>query len=202
MSDTRNMIHQKLVRELPSNARNIPSVIVRYLTTEDLSHGTFYDFFDKYGCDASTPLQLDRDDVIGSVSDYWGYYIGAFTPDYTMVGICSLGGPEGVFPEADGTKDVVLSDLYILPEYRGLKIGSALVSGAAEIALREHGSPCLIFLSPLSDRLAYGFYKPLGFRVYGDDRPGWLFSDDGMSCEASRVARLSLSRTDSKEVER
>ena len=109
-----------------------------------------------------------RDTVISGSNDYW---VGAFTEDDELAGICSIG--EDV--ENDENM-MILSDVYVAPEFRGGGIGSALVEMAEHIAIKTYPD-FKLSLVVLEDELQ-DFYKPLGFLFNEGDNGYAVLSDE------------------------
>ena len=56
-----------------------------------------------------------------------------------------------------------ISDIYVMPEYRRLGVGSTLISHA-ERELKSMGAEIIVAEFPVKNVIAEGFYKKLGFR--------------------------------------
>jgi GNAT superfamily N-acetyltransferase len=100
-------------------------------------------------------------DGLGSEGYVWGVFY-----DNKLVGYCSIGGAED-YDEFDGWDydDLVLCDVFILEEFRGMGLASELI----ETVISEntaHGEK--IFLTILDDHLAE-FYEKFGFEVINED---------------------------------
>lgn len=92
----------------------------------------------------------------------WGIFV-----DKKLVGYCTIGGADvGDYDEeAEWTDDsLLLSDVFILSEYRGNGYAKLLVNEALNLANPDNES---VFLKVLDDRLAY-LYGSLGFQYLHD----------------------------------
>jgi GNAT superfamily N-acetyltransferase len=96
------------------------------------------------------------------------YAWGAFV-DGELVGYCTLGCADADY-ESFGTHpsysfdSLLLSDVYVLPEYRGQKCASQLIRSA--ISLKRESQEA-VFLMVLEDSLIK-LYEGLGFKCMGE----------------------------------
>lgn len=123
------------------------------------------------------------DDMSGNYVLQWledneDYAWGLFAEE-RLVGYCSIGRADDCREEIEGypgyTYDsLLLSDVFVLPEYRGQGFGSFMVNEA--VKLRTEEDKQLVFLTVMYDRLSQ-FYEKIGFLWVGngvmvrDERP-------------------------------
>lgn len=98
--------------------------------------------------------------------DYaWGLFEGE-----TLVGYCTIGYADDCCEKIEGYRgythdSLLLSDVFVLPDYRGHGYGSFLINEA--VKLRTENDKQLVFLTVMYDRLSH-FYEPIGFSSIGD----------------------------------
>lgn len=99
------------------------------------------------------------------------YAFGLFDGD-TLIGYCTIGGADDV-PDiienhpAKTPYSLLLSDLYIKPDYRHKRLGVTLCLNAIATAFENEPAADSLFITLLYDRLA-SFYEIIGF-VWADD---------------------------------
>lgn len=96
------------------------------------------------------PFQDNIEDFLESP----GYFYGAFL-DNKLIGCCTVGGANGAIEGANYT-DSLLSDVFILPEYRGKNYGYSF------IRLVCLNTKTKIYITPLFG--TEGFYEKIGFK--------------------------------------
>lgn len=99
----------------------------------------------------------------GEKSDY---AFGAFV-DGELIGYCTIGYADDCADCIDkhplhNSDSLLLSDVYVLPEYRHQEIATELISRAVELKMECEPDSKSIFLTLLYDSLG-DFYKKLGF---------------------------------------
>lgn len=123
------------------------------------------------------------DDMSGNYVSQWledneDYAWGLFAEE-KLVGYCSIGYADDCGEQIEGypgyTSDsLLLSDVFVLPEYRGQGFGSFMVNEA--VKLRTEEDKQFVFLTVMYDRLSH-FYEKIGFSFIGegsmvrDERP-------------------------------
>ncbi len=119
------------------------------------------------------------DDQSGNYVSQWfvddnyteGYAFGLFIDD-NLIGYCTIGGADCDVPDcitkhpAYTDDSLLLSDVYVLPEYRHQNLASELIKRALELKFELEGKQA-VYLTLLSDSLE-AFYRPLGFEWVDD----------------------------------
>lgn len=95
----------------------------------------------------------------------WGAFLNEELVGYCTIGDACIGDEEIENHPAYSFDSLLLSDVYILPEYRGRKYASQLIETAIE-GRRESNET--VFLTVLSLELGR-LYKPLGFTFIEDE---------------------------------
>lgn len=117
------------------------------------------------------------DDKSGNYMQQWfeepgdeGYGFGMFDGD-KLIGYCSIGGADDFDYVAKhplyNYNSLLLSDVYILPEYRKGQNGIRLVEEAIKLKREYEPEAKSIYLSLLNDDLS-NFYSKLGFEWVDD----------------------------------
>ena len=109
---------------------------------------------------------------VASTLDMENYAWGIFTGK-DLIGYCTLGYADGIIDIDDETLSatwdcLLLSDVFVLPEYRHKGIGKKLILTAINKRLELETSNRVIFCEPFSDDLIE-YYKSIGF-VFIEDK--------------------------------
>ena len=128
------------------------------------------------------------DDLSGNYVAQWlegntDYAWGLFA-DSKLIGYCSIGEAEDVSAVIENypgytCDSLILSDVFVLPEYRKQGLGLYMVEQVIDERNKENN---LIFLKPFCDSLGY-FYDKLGFR-YIDGNEEMVWDHDAICSEA------------------
>lgn len=135
---------------------------IRYLGSRDLTK--IEDFYEQYEDNMIHTVDLDLDHMLECAEEELGFYIGAFNRG-KLIGVISLGGAE-FYANAN---DAIISDLYVLPEYRNQGVGGKLVEYALAQADIEFGGD--VYADILDDNLA-DYYSRFGFETFIEDDSG------------------------------
>jgi GNAT superfamily N-acetyltransferase len=119
-------------------------------------------------------LSREDEDQVASMDEASGFYVGQWIEDNedyayglfdkdTLIGYCTIGEASDVCEEICGDKDydddsLILSDVYITPEYRGQ--GNALKMLQETLSIRVHTET--IYCEPRYESLQR-LYKKVGF---------------------------------------
>lgn len=130
----------------------------------------------------------DLDELSGNYVAQWlegntDYAWGLFA-DSKLIGYCSIGEAEDVSAVISSypgytCDSLILSDVFVLPEYRKQGLGLYMVEQVIKERNKENN---LIFLKPFCDSLGY-FYDKLGFR-YIDGNEEMVWDHDAICSEA------------------
>lgn len=132
-------------------------VEVRFLNEQDIP--VVQEMFDN--TDMNLHVNFEPDDINDNV-----YYIGVFK-NKTLVGVCTIGGTDGTEFDFD-ENSCILSDVYVVPDFRYNGYGSLLVDEAIKLAEKDYGADANVYITLLESDLAE-WYKTLGFEVYDTD---------------------------------
>lgn len=141
------------------------SIKIRSLTEDDVKEVSFLD-------DLS-------DNGVASMVDCEDYAWGIFV-DKELIGYCTIGGADvGDYEKEDEwTYDsLLLSDVFICPEYRGNGYAKLLINEALKQANPDNEP---VFLKVLDDRLA-SLYESLGFKYLHDGTMVKTVSDKNLA---------------------
>lgn len=161
----------------PLDKEIIVEPMVRPLTVHDLNQVEVMD--EMSGNDVS---QWVTDLEVGEQNDYsWGMFLGN-----EMIGYCTIGGADDVCDEIKkypgyNNNSLLLSDVYIKPEFRGNGYGSLMVDEV--IKKRTEIEKELVFITLLHDGLSH-FYEKLDFR--------WCYEQEYLMVRDERVKEKSL----------
>ncbi len=108
------------------------------------------------------------------------YAFGAFI-DNKLIGYCTIGGADVIDDEPAITKDpkynpyhdLLLSDVYILPEYRNNGYGSCMVEEAIKIKQGLEPDANNIYLTVMDENLGC-FYQKIGFSWVDETDPYYM----------------------------
>lgn len=120
-------------------------------------------------------------------TDYaWGLFA-----DSKLIGYCSIGEAEDVSAVISSypgytCDSLILSDVFVLPEYRKQGLGLYMVGQVINERNKENN---LIFLKPFCDSLGY-FYDKLGFR-YIDGNEEMVWDHNAICSEAGDLPILT-----------
>lgn len=135
-------------------------VEVRFLNEQDIT--VIQEMY--YNTDMKFHINFEPNEIADNE-----YYIGVFKGK-TLVGVCTIGGTDGTEFDFD-KKSCMLSDVYVVPDFRCNGYGSLLVDEAIKLAEKNYGADANVYISLLESNLAE-WYKPLGFEVYDIDDVG------------------------------
>lgn len=141
----------------PLDMEQFTELLVRPLTVHDLKQVEVMDEMSGNGVS-----QWVCDLAEGELNDYsWGMFFGD-----EMIGYCTIGGADDVCDEIEeypgyNYNSLLLSDVYIKPEYRGNGYGLKMVDEA--IKKRTENEKELVFITLLHDGLSR-FYEKIGFQ--------------------------------------
>ena len=120
------------------------------------------------------PTVEEMDDMSGDYVSQWlednqDYAWGLFVND-ALIGYCTIGYADDCGEKIEGYRgythdSLLLSDVFVLPDYRGQGYGSFLVNEA--VKLRTKDDKQLVFLTMMHDQLSH-FYESIGFSAIGD----------------------------------
>ena len=135
------------------------------------------------------------DDLSGNYVAQWlegntDYAWGLFA-DSKLIGYCSIGEAEDVSAVIENypgytCDSLILSDVFVLPEYRKQGLGLYMVEQVINERNKENN---LIFLKPICDSLGY-FYDKLGFR-YIDGNEEMVWGHNAICSEATDLPILT-----------
>lgn len=77
-----------------------------------------------------------------------------------------------------GSDDYYLSNVAVVPDFRGQGIGTYILENALKLA-EEAGCPRVILNVTLKNKKALKFYKRFGFKLNGKNTANWIFKDQG-----------------------
>lgn len=123
----------------------------------------FYDHWEDGGLENYVNKVFGLNTLKAELADKNIQYFAAFIND-TPVAFMKLNLFSNL-PERPAQKGIELDKLYVLPEFKGLKVGRLLLDAAFDIA--EHNKKEIFWLSVIdTNKEAIQFYGKLGFRYH------------------------------------